>query len=191
MDITALTGTYEIMDGERAAGTLEVTPLGGYLRFRACCRLPGRELVRLAARGEEQTADLGVLIPSGGLWCLDRRFSPAELRRMGLRAIRGCFLRHPAPLGWQPEPSPERLLADTLLRRLCAGAGGALVRREEGRTLLALPLTDPFPLLPVFCLGSLQRLEDRPYLVFAIFEGRPGMISPQEGQNRTGDPQNR
>lgn len=189
MDITALTGTYPILDGERAAGTLEVTPQGGYLRFRAECAIPGRELRRLAARSGETGCELGVLAPEGGLWRLDRRLSPAQLRALGLERIDACFLRGPAPEGWTPEPSPGGLLRDALLRRLCAGVTGALTRREGGRTLLALPLTQPFPLLPAFCLGTLRVLEGKTYLVFGIFDGKPGMISPAEGQASGGRPQ--
>ena len=60
MDLTALTGSYEIMDGGERAGSLEVSRLGGYIRFRAACRAEGGELLRLAVRSGEKTADLGL-----------------------------------------------------------------------------------------------------------------------------------
>ena len=189
MDVTALTGSYTIMDGERAAGTLEVSRQGGYFRFRAACSAECGELLRLAVRSGERIADLGVLAPEEGQWRLDRRYSPADLRALGIGEIGACFLRRSAPAGWVPEPEPGKLLSDGLLRRLCAGAAGALTRREGEAVLLALPLTDPFPLLPVFCLGTLRRLEGRPYLLFGIFDGKPGMIPPSEGHARDGEPQ--
>ena len=191
MEMKALTGAYPILEGEKVTGTLEVSPEGGYLRFRASCRASGRELRRLWVRGPSGEADLGVLTPEGGLWRLDRRFSPAELRKLGLEEIAACFLRGSSPAGWTTEPSPGRLFADATLRRLCASARGALTRQGEEGLLLALPLTEPFPLLPAFCLGTLRVLEGKPYLVFRIFEGRPGMISPLEGHARNGEPQNR
>lgn len=181
MDINALAGSYPVLDGDRAAGTLEVSPRGGYLRFRAACRMSGQTLARLAVQSGERTADLGTLVPEGGLWVLDRRFSPADLRAMGVEEIAACFLRRPAPEGWTPEPEPGRLLEDRLLRCLCAGLRGALTRQGERGTLLAVPLADPFPLLPVFCLGSLRQLDGRPYLVFEIFAGKPGMIPQRRG----------
>ena len=190
MELTALTGVYPVMEGTREAGTLEVRRQGGYLRFQAACRSRGREVKRLLARGAENAVSLGVLIPRGDLWCLDKRFSPAELRALGLEEIRACFLHLPEG-GWQPEPEPGRLLADGLLRRLCRGAQGALICQDAGKTLLALPLRSPFPLLPAFCMGSPRKLEGSTYLVFSVFEGRLGMISPKEGQNRSGDPKNR
>ncbi|MBR3554316.1 MAG: hypothetical protein IKN89_00240 [Oscillospiraceae bacterium] len=189
MDVTMLTGSYEIMDGEERAGTLEVSRLGGYFRFRAACRAEGGELLRLAVRSGEKTADLGVLAPEEGWWRLDKRFSPAALRGLGIGEICACFLRREAPAGWAAEPAPGRLLTDGLLRRLCTGFAGALTRREGENTLLALPLTEPFPLMPVFCLGTLRQLEGRPYLIFGIFNGKPGMIPPSEGQDRRGEPQ--
>ncbi len=189
MDFAALTGSYEIMDGERAVGTLEVSRQGGYFRFRAACSVECGELMRLAVRSGERTADLGVLAPEEGLWRLDKRFSPAALRALGIGEIGACFLCRCVPAGWAAEPEPGRLLADGLLRRLCAGFSGALTRREGEDVLLALPLIDPFPLLPVFCLGTLRRLEGRPYLLFRIFDGKPGMIPTSEGQDREGEPQ--
>ncbi len=191
MEMSALTGVYPILEGERAAGTLEVSPQGGYLRFQASCRVSERALWRLEVRSAGGAADLGALWPEGGLWRLDRRFSPAELRRLGLGEIGVCRLRSPCPEGWTQEPEPGRLLEDGALRRLCASARGALTRPGEAGLLLALPLTEPFPLLPVFCLGTFRELEGKPYLVFGIFEGRPGMISPSEGQTRREGPQNR
>ena len=187
MDLTALTGSYEIMDGGERAGTLEVSHQGAYTRFRAACRAEGGELLRLAVRSGEKTADLGMLVPEAGQWRMDKRFSPAALRALGVGEIGACFLRREAPAGWALEPEPGRLLADGLLRRLCTGASGALTRREGEDTLLALPLADPFPLLPVFCLGTFRRLEGKPYLLFGIFDGRPGMIPPSEGHARSGD----
>ena len=191
MDITALSGTYDILDGAESAGTLEVAPQGGYLRFRASCRVPEPALWRLAVRSASGEADLGALAPEGGLWRLDRRFSPAALRTLGLGEIEACFLRSPSPAGWMPEPEPGRLLADALLRRLCASARGALTRQGNEGLQLALPLRSPFPLLPAFCLGTFRRLEGKPYLVFGIIDGKPGMISPSEGNARNGEPQNR
>ena len=190
MDMTALTGTYEILDGEKSAGTLEVSRQGGYLRFQAACRAQGREVKRLLAWGAGEGAVLGVLVPRGELWCLDRRFSPAELHTLGLEEIRECLLCRPEG-DWQPVLEPGRLLTDKLLQRLCRDVRDALLRQEGGDTLLAVPLRSPFPLLPAFCLGSPRKLEGRPYLVFSVFEGQLGMISPKEGQNRSGNLKNR
>ena len=187
MDMAALTGVYPIMDGDEALGTLKVSSQGGYLHFRAACRARGGELLRLGVQSGGKAADLGVLVPEGGLWRLDKHLSPAALRSLGIETLDACFLRRLAPAGWLPEPEPGRLFGDGLLRRLCGGLSGALTRREGDALLLALPLTDPFPLLPAFCLGTLRQMEGRPYLVFGIFDGKPGMISPSEGHDRSGD----
>ena len=188
MDLSAWTGTYEIRDGERTAGTLEITPQGGYLRFRAVCRSEKRGLLRLEAVGEESKADLGVLSPGGSGYFLDRRFSPAQLRSMGLGRIRRCLLHAPLPRGWAEEEDPGRLFRDPALRALGSEVRGALIRETEGSSLLALPLTSPFPLLPVFCLGTPKRLGQTTYLLFSVFRGEAGMISPDAGQAMDGDP---
>ena len=188
MDLTPWTGTYEIMDGERAAGRLEVTPQGGYLRFRAVCRTEKRGLLRLEAVGEEGKADLGTLSPGGSGYFLDRRFSPAQLRSMGLGRIRRCLLRSPRPRGWTEEPDPGRLFRDPALRALGSEVRGALVRETEGASLLALPLCSPFLLLPIFCLGTPKRFGNTTYLLFSVFRGEVGMIPPEAGQATAGGP---
>ena len=77
MDINALAGSYPVLDGDRAAGTLEVSPRGGYLRFRAACRfltglgikvisgrsvLKGDALPYVSAPAEDRADDLNELI---------------------------------------------------------------------------------------------------------------------------------
>ncbi len=188
MDLSAWTGTYEILDGERAAGTLEVTPQGGYLRFRAVCRTEKRGLLRLEAEGDKSEVDLGILSPGGSGLFLDRRFSPAQLRSMGLGRIRCCRLRAPLPRGWAEEADPGRLFRDPALKALCREVRGALVREEGGFSLLALPLVSPFPLLPLFCLGTPRRLGDATYLLFSAFQGEAGMIPPEAGHAMAGGP---
>ncbi len=183
-----LAGTYDIRDGGHRIGTLEVIPQGGYLRFRAVCRTEKKGLLRLSALGEAGEADLGSLRPGGSGWFLDRRFSPAALRELGLRSIRGCVLRTALPEGWAEEPDPSRLFREPLLQRLSLEVRGALACPAEEGVLLALPLTSPFPLLPVFCLGTPRRLGGNTYLVFHVFQGKVGMIPPETGQAIPGDP---
>ncbi len=186
MGAAELTGTYEILDGERRAGTLEVTPQGGYLRFRAACRTEREGLLRLRAEGERGEADLGVLSPGGSGWCLDRRFSPAELRNMGLERIRRCYLLSPLPPGWREEPDPGRHFREPLLRALCGEVRGAKYFEAGEDSLLALPLVSPFPLLPIFCLGTPRRLGQETCLLFRVFQGRPGMIPAEAGHAMAG-----
>ena len=181
-----LTGTYTIMDGAEEAGRLEVFPQGGYLRMRAFCRPAGKTLMRLAGEGPGGLVSLGVLTPAEGGWGLDRRFSPAELQKLGLTALWGCRILRREPEDWRPEPDAGRLFRDPLMRRLCASVPDALIRCGAGELQLAFPMEGAFSLLPVFCLGSVRRLEGKPYLVFAVREGEPGIISGEAGQTNPG-----
>lgn len=188
MELAELTGSYPILDGAEEAGRLEVIPQGGYLRFRALCRPSGQGLMRLTAEGPGGPVSLGVLTPAGSGWSLDRRFSPAELRRLGLTGLRGCRILRREPEGWLPEPDPGRLFRDPFLRRLWSGVAGAVTRLAEGERQLAVPLEGAFPLLPVFRLGSVRALEGKLHLVFAVHDGSPAIISAEAGQNTSGDP---
>jgi len=188
MDHHALSGTYDIFDGEEAAGTLTVSREGGYDRFLASCRVGGWAVLHLMAETEEgREVPLGVLVPGSGGWLLDRRLSPRELRRLGLGSLRRCTLRREED-PWTPEPDPGRHFSDSTLRALCRGIRGALLRREGEALLLALPLAGPFPLLPIFCLGTPRRIRGDTCLVFQMMEGKPRIVSGSTGQTTPGDP---
>ena len=144
--------------------------------------------MRLAAEGPGGLVPLGVLTPAGSGWSLDRRFSPAELRQLGLTELRGCCVLREEPEGWTPEPDPGRLFRDTFLKRLCVGVSEASTRVAAGEMQLAVPLEEAFPLLPIFRLGSIRRMEGKKHLVFAIRDGLPGIISAEAGQTMVGDP---
>ena len=60
-----LFGKYPIYDGEEQTGELEISPWGGYLRFRALCRSRRKGVFRLVAESGGRLLPLGVMTPSG------------------------------------------------------------------------------------------------------------------------------
>ena len=170
-------GKYTIYDGESPAGELEVSPWGGYLRFRALCRTKRRGVFRLMAECGGRLLPLGVMTPSGSGFGLERRFSPAALRSMGLDRIDRCRLAQDWEGGWQEEREPERLFRDPELREMgrALGREGVLSRREGEAVLLAVPLErgKPFAAMPIFCFGAPETINGRSWLVFRILDGAP------------------
>lgn len=166
-----MVGSYPVLDGAVQAGILEVRTAGAYLRFRAVCRSERREVFRLAVRDGTRTVPLGVMTPAGSGWQMDRRFSPAELRRMELTKLDECILL-PASV-WQPEPNPARLFRDETLRRAARGIHDALIRADGADTRLAVPLRSdaPFPAMPIFCFGETEEIEGAAYVVFGVSGG--------------------
>lgn len=180
-----LIGKYPIYDGEEQAGELEVSPWGGYLRFRALCRSRRRGVFRLVAESGGRLLPLGVMAPSGSGFGLERRFSPAALRSMGLERIDRCRLAQDWEAGWQEERSPERLFRDPALQELgrVLAREGVLTRQEGEATLLAVPLDPgrPFAAMPIFCFGSPETINGRNWIVFRIMEGSPTVNCPAGG----------
>lgn len=172
-----IVGKYVIYDGEEQAGELEVSPWGGYLRFRALCRSRRRGVFRLVAECGGRLLPLGVMTPSGSGFGLERRFSPAALRSMGLERIDRCRLAQDWDGGWQEEGHPERLFRDPELQELgrALAREGALSRREGEADLLAVPLERerPFAAMPIFCFGAAENMNGRSWVVFRIVDGAP------------------
>ncbi len=172
-----LIGKYPIYDGKEQAGELEVSPWGGYLRFRALCRSRRKGVFRLVAECGGRLLPLGVMMPSGSGFGLERRYSPAALRSMGLERIDRCRLAQDWEGGWQEEGSPERLFRDPALRELgrALGREGVLTRREGEAVLLAVPLDRgrPFAAMSIFCFGVPAAINGRNWLVFRIMDGVP------------------
>jgi hypothetical protein len=179
-----LFGKYPIYDGEEQAGELEISPWGGYLRFRALCRSRRRGVFRLVAESGGRLMPLGVMTPSGSGFGLERRFSPAALRNMGLERIDRCRLAQEWEEGWQEERSPEDLFRDPALQELgrALGREGVLTRREGEAVLLAVPLDRgrPFAAMPIFCFGSPETINGRNWVVFRIMDGMPAVNCAEE-----------
>jgi len=170
-------GKYVIYDGETQAGELEVSPWGGYFRFRALCRTKRRGVFRLVAECAGRLLPLGVMTPSGSGFGLERRFSPAALRSMGLERIDRCRLAQDWEGGWREEQDPARLFRDPELKSLGAALAreGVLSRREGEAAFLAVPLEPgrPFAAMPIFCFGAPETINGREWLVFKIVDGAP------------------
>ncbi|MDR0446112.1 MAG: hypothetical protein LBH17_03645 [Oscillospiraceae bacterium] len=74
---------------------------------------------------------------------------------------------------WTPEPNPERLFSDGGAAAITDAVKGALSRRENGIVFLAAPVSEdaPFPMMPVFCFGTPETIDDARYLVFKLKNG--------------------
>lgn len=73
------------------------------------------------------------------------------------------------------------------MRSLLAETDWGLVKRDEEGFYLAFLYSSsvPFPLPPLFCLGRVDTMEDRKYLVFRF--SRRGWIQPLYNSSRNGE----
>ena len=78
-----------------------------------------------------------------------------------------------APAEWVVEAHPGNLFSDPDLASACSHVRSALVKRDGGTVLLAIPISadEPFPLMPVFRFGSTMLLGQQDYIVFQLKNG--------------------
>lgn len=146
------------------------------------CAIP----FRLAVNGKNGVKPLGVMLPVNGGFAFSKVYSPAECRRLGLNESMTFTL---IPCGeeqnneekakqndddWKEWEHPERLFDDGEFRHIFSACKKALVRRADELTLIAVPVKrgEPFPVMQVFCLGELWKINGNLHLVFKIRDGR-------------------
>ena len=71
---------FDILRGEEKIGKAEVKREGLYYRFRCCCSLTGEVLYRLTATCSGRTENLGILIPVGDAFRLEKRLPASRFK---------------------------------------------------------------------------------------------------------------
>ena len=162
-------------------GVLTAEERGLQVRLEASRPEDGLGLYKAWVRGAGGRLLLGTLAPEGGELRLFRTVSRTGLERAGCWPVTGgeavlAFPFEEAEEGWRPEPHPERLCADPLLRAALEGRGDLCVRRRGEEILLSARFqpSRPFPLPLLFCLARVEERGGRPWLVWTLDRaGRP------------------
>ena len=68
-----MTGDYEVFFGKRQCGKVQVLRQGLYYRFICRCRIRGDVLCRLRVSCGARQEELGILVPTGDSFGLDKR----------------------------------------------------------------------------------------------------------------------
>lgn len=66
-------GNYDIFRGGEKIGKAQIKKEGLYYRFRCCCALTGEVIYRLTATCGGKTENLGILIPDGDAFRLEKK----------------------------------------------------------------------------------------------------------------------
>ena len=80
-------GTYPIMHGDRSVGLAQVTRRGLYYIFSCRLQLTGKIICRLELTCGDQTENLGIPVPEGGTFVLNKTL-PASRLKEGKPAFR-------------------------------------------------------------------------------------------------------
>lgn len=79
-------GVFEVRQGSRVAGKIQVIPQGLYVRIICRCRIEGQQVYRLFAVSGNHRENLGVPVPEGDGFLLDKRI-PAKRLGDGVRFV--------------------------------------------------------------------------------------------------------
>ena len=81
----------------------------------------------------------------------------------------------PESCEWAPDTDPASHFEDPILRAAASGIQGVITKPDGEDTLLGFPWAPsrPFPMLPVFRLGTAMEIDGGQYMVFRLKGGRP------------------
>ena len=183
----------------RPEGTVQVREEGLQAVISARAADDGGGLYKLHLLGKGGSLLLGTMLPENGVLRLRRTIPVDQLCRQGLWPPTGAEIRlayalgqqngeeaHPSA-GWVREEHPARLMGERLLRECAAPLKGGLLKREEEGFVLALPWEPGgvFPMTPLFCFASAERIDGRGYAVFRFTaRGCPRLRSEPEKKGR-------
>ena len=180
---------YEVFYQGQSVGEVTLSQQGVYTLLSCTCGKVTGQITRLLCQNGQQTASVGVMMPEGTRLVLGKRLTRSDLTRLGLTPESTFLLSEgqrretgaqtdpdPAPAEgmWAPCREPGTVFADPELQSACAGVRGALTRKQGDETLLAVPLGPdrPFPMMPVFCFGTCERIGGSTYLVIKKKNGK-------------------
>ena len=109
---------YAVMYRGEQVGKLQMQKQGLYCRMQCRCQLPGDDIYRLKMLQGEDSIHIGVLVPEGDGFHLDKkipakRIPPGELSFV-VRGSREAEVREPEKMPEKPEETPEKTPEETL-----------------------------------------------------------------------------
>ena len=150
----------------------------GRTEIRCAMDDPKDGLYRAVLIGTEGKLILGVLEPQNGRLMLCRRPYSRDVAQLGksLRVEVSCSFPFRKRSTWERAEQPARLFQDEFLRQRLHGVSRAWRRRGGDGIVLAIPLRErePFPLVSLFCLARVERVEGERCAVYRFDEqGHP------------------
>lgn len=104
---------YAVMYRDEQVGKLQMQRQGLYCRMQCRCQLPGDDIYRLKMLHGEGSTHIGVLVPEGDGFLLDKKI-PAKRIPSGelsfvVRGSRDAEVREPEKTEEKPEETPEQI----------------------------------------------------------------------------------
>ena len=166
-------------------GTLSLREDGPRVHTEARRQNDGQGLYKVWLRGGGKgRLLLGTLVPEGGELVLSRTLSRRTLEDAGCwpvaggRAVMAYPFTEESAGEWYWEEEPWKLVSDPVLVQAARSWGPMLVQRggEEVRLAASFRGGGQFPLVPLFCFGTVGQIRGREYVIFLFDrQGTPKM----------------
>ena len=104
---------YAVMYRDEQVGKLQMQRQGLYCRLQCRCQLPGDDIYRLKMVQGKDITHIGVLVPEGDGFLLDKKIPakriPSGELRFVVRGSREAEVREPEKTEEKPEETPEQI----------------------------------------------------------------------------------
>lgn len=149
-------GIYAVMYRGEQVGKLQMQKQGLYCRLQCRCQLPGDDIYRLRMLTGEDSIHIGVLVPEGDGFLLDKKIPakriPSGELNFSVRGNRDAEVREPEKTEEKPEETPEETPEQ--------------IQESEPEEKAFIPISEeePFPALEQVRSSVLAWQDDQPGL---------------------------
>ena len=147
---------YAVMYRNEQAGKLQIQRQGLYCRLQCRCQLPGDDIYRLRMLAEEDSTHIGVLVPEGDGFVLDKKIPAKRIPSGQLRfAVHGSREAEVRELEKPDKPEkPEEIPEET--------PEETLEKEPEETEFVPICEGEPFPALEQVRSSVLAWQDDQP-----------------------------
>lgn len=177
---------YPVMWEDKKTGEVYIQETEGNISINANIdmnKLPANKPFRLCAVCTHGNVNIGIPVPQNECLVLKKRYNAYQIEQNEIKDIEGFVLcsvedtleEKQNDFQWHEEPNPGQLFADAELQYICRSVIGAFSRElGEGITELAVPADpyQPFPLLPIFQFGNVERIKEKLFIGFKLKNGK-------------------
>ncbi len=180
-------GTFDVVYKQKSVGEARIIRIG--IRYELSAVVKYLDIsgpFRVAAVSGEKVVPLGVMMPKGDGFEYRRSFSTNDLKNIGIDDISGFTIagdesskvhidtNNHEDNEWKVTNEPWQYLEEGEFRHVFSACNEALVSTNEEFVRIAVPIVknEPFPLMPIFCLGEIQKINENLHLVFKLHEGK-------------------
>lgn len=183
-------GKFDVYIEDEVVGKLDIVREGLLTCFLCRAMYSSEKVLRLAADTGEEYSVIGVMMPDGDDFLLEKNMTKNDIYIKKLEnAERYVLISEDAVYKnkvhtedeektderlWKVCDAPETLFEDMEAGLALRGIEGVMMAEYEGKVYIAAPIKEgkPFPPLPIFYFGQRGQINGSNYLLFTLVNGR-------------------